>query len=250
MVHIKDIDTYLIFLQSIVKVVPNARFSVTPYGTVVCSTNMVVRLFLQTDVAVSDESVAYCLSDISKIISAIKLVKSVEGKSSMDLELDGIFITYRGKCSFKFTQVEYSSIKKDTTELIKTKLNTLCSFDINVGSFKSLMGSRNIVSKDDTSKLYVFSKDDSIMGEITDRSNGYSDSIALPIAKSLIEGSISTPLCVRYINAIHFITLPTNSVRFIYNDHKLINIKSKYTHTVDSSTYIIHMDLYTSTMKR
>ena len=97
---IKDVDTMLVFLRSVLQVVPGqiagAKFEI---GTEITEVKVVnesktVRSYFFTNVITASEDTIFYFQDITKLLKSITLIKDIEDNNNATLQFDGQFIRY------------------------------------------------------------------------------------------------------------------------------------------------------------
>jgi hypothetical protein len=242
------------FLSGLTRIVSAARFNINSKGTVTCSTNDVgsIRAFLFTDAMTSDEPTVFCLGTVSKLLAALKLLKTIQDEDSIDLKLNDIFLEYNGNNGFKFATVDYASIQSLTSNPIKKRPENVFTFKTPTPLFKKLLQTNRIVNRsaDDGGRLYIYCRDGRIVGELGDRSNSYSDSISMELTDTVERGNLDRPLCLKYTNALYFTTFASDYIEFNLTACNKANITSTKRAEADGKKYLIMLDMYTTFMSR
>lgn len=228
------------FLSSVVQIVPDAKFVVNENEThaYVLKEGQMVRAFFTTNSCVSEKGEqSFCLKDINKFQRAIELINKVGGEDDINLVYDKGFVSYTGKGSFRFKTVKEDQIEMFVTNALKTKLEPESVFECDYKQFRQFLSSCSVVAdKPDSVKVYVYQKNDEIIGEMGDRMNKFSDSISLPISNNIQSGTMVGSQALVFANALTITTLKT--------DKLTLSIVPKYKFVVVDATKKLDSDHY------
>lgn len=247
---IQDLKSFNVFLQSVSKFVPFAKFEVSNKFTKINSFNesTTSRAYFITNSMIAqntDETYSFCLNDISKLVKMLHLMISNNSDDTLTLTYNDNTLSYNGKQnSFKLKTVKEELLADYYANKITSKLEYEFEFVTKATEIKNVMKANSIVATDNT-KLYIFKQNDTIMCEIEDKSNRFSDAIAMPLADSLTSGDLTEVLCVKYDDFILMNLVPAQEVNVKYTNKKVFEINSNY---VDGNS-IVSMKLYIPTIK-
>jgi len=252
MIKIQNIEVFILFLGSLLKIIPSCKFIITPQGTKVKikTDNKSLRGVFQTDSIISDEEIEFCFSDLSKLFKSISLIKDVEQSNIAELIYKEPFIRYNGKVKFKLKTIKEERITKliDTVGISKD-FKTQYSIVTDNNKIKKILKCVNIV--DDTeSKVYFVKTKDGIVCEIDNKKNKLSDSIGLPLCYNEgLTGDVTEVIATTLDNFRCFGILPSDNINIKMTNERVIIVTSLYRSSNKKDKYYIAMKLYSSILK-
>lgn len=232
---IKDIDTMLVFLRSVLQVVPGqiagAKFEI---GTEITEVKVVnesktVRSYFSTNVITANEDTIFYFQDITKLLKSITLIRDIEDNNTATLQFDGQFLRYNNNVKFKLKVVKSEAVERYCTNPITTKLTPIYSFITSQDKIKKIIQCTGIV--DDTeARVYLSKHNKGIIAEIDDKRNKLTDSVGLPISDN-VTGDVTEVVCVNFDNFRLFTILPSENIVVILTDKRVITVNSNYTNS-------------------
>ena len=231
--NITDVDTFIVFLRSVLQVVPGqiagAKFEVGTESTEVKVVNesKTVRSYFTTNSITAEEDTVFFFQDITKLLKSVSLIRDIEENKTATLKFDTQFIRYNNNVKFKLKVVMAAAVERYCTTPITAKLTPIYSFVTGQDQIKKIIQCTGIV--DDTDARVYFSKhNEGIIAEIDDKRNKLTDSVGLPISDK-VTGEVTEVVCVSFDNFRHFTILPVDNIVVILTDKKVVMINSKYT---------------------
>ena len=247
-ITIKNVDTFSLFLSSLLKIVPGCKFIITPKGTKVKirTDNKSIRGILQTDCIFSDEQMEFCFSDLSKFFKSISLIKDVENSKSVKIVYDEPFIRYKGKVTFKLKTVKEERVEKYIYEnLDASKLVTQYSISTDHNRIKKILKSVNIIDDSDA-RVYFVKTDKCMVCEIDNKKNKLSDSVGIPLCDiDKIKGDVDNVVITSLDNFRCFGILPSENINIILTQQKILVVSA----SIKNNGNYIAMKLYSSILK-
>lgn len=238
---VKDLLYFSELLETLLKFVPSCQFIIDNKSLKVNALNdaHTIRAFFETDAVVIEDNdvINFCLSDISKIMKAFKIIISSEKINSIKIEYDETFLKYDGGSTcFKFKTAKEKIIEQYITKPINAVLNTVFMFKTNVNRIKHVIQANAIVTQEE-SKVYLYTKNNVVMAEIDDKQNAYNDSIGLPISipDSVIEGTLGKVTCIKFSDFVQFSILPSEDITIRLTDKNVFEINAIISRTVDEA---------------
>jgi hypothetical protein len=230
--QIKNIDAMIVFLRSVLQVVPGqiagAKFEVGVEATEVKVVNesKTVRSYFTTNSITAAEDTIFYFQDITKLLKSIILIKDIEGNATPTLKFDGQFLRYSNTIKFKLKVVKSEAIERYCTKPITATLTPIYSFVTGQSQLKKIVQCTGIV--DDTeAQIYLSKHNDTIIAEIDDKKSKLTDSVGLPISNQ-INGDVEDVICVNFDNFKLFTVLPVDNIVVILTDKKVLMVNSKY----------------------
>ena len=231
--EIKNVDTFLVFLRSVLQIVPGqiagAKFEVGPNGTEVKVVNesKTVRSYFSTNSLMAEEDTIFYFQDITKLLKSVSLIRDIEESTIATIEFDTQFLRYKNNIKFKLKVVKSDAVERYCTSPIKTELLPIYSFLTGHNKIKKVIQCSGIV--DDTeAKVYLSKHNDGIIAEIDDKRNKLTDSVGIPIADA-VDGEVTDVVCVNFDNFRLFTILPVDNIIVILTNKNVITVNSKYT---------------------
>jgi hypothetical protein len=165
----------------------------TGFSCVVCTSDASIILHSSYDIGTNlKENLRLNIADIKKVIKAFECIAS----DNFTIAIDKNNINYAGdEIKFKYHLLEDGIItppKVDVTKL--ASLEFPVSFNIQYKSLLELL--RGSTFATESNKLYIYSKDGKIYGDLTDRARHNVDSISLPLGD--YSGIELLPLCLNF----------------------------------------------------
>lgn len=221
-INIQNIDSLIIFLNSIVKYVPSIQLILNKDFSNIKSTNGISRAFFTTNILVNNdinENIIY-INDLSKFIKLLYMLKTYEkDKKQFQFDIINNKIVYDGICKFSFKLSIKDIIEKYITNDIKSVLNIAYTFKIPIENYKSALNYFNIFQTEN-SKIYLSADGKFLYGEI--------DCKQKTIDNELISNynTIKIPLCnTNYIiNDLYAINLENFKTLFLFDEELELNI--------------------------
>jgi hypothetical protein len=226
-ITINSIDNFLVFLNTIAKVVPAVEFNITPEETTILAINesKTIRINAKTNSIVSDEPITFCFSDIIKLHNTFSIIKDVDESKTTEINFNGTFISYTGKTKFKLKTVKSDIMKIYICDPLKSTLKDVFSFEINPTSYKNSLKMGNILSGSEDIKIYLICEDGKMLAEFDDKMNKFSDSVTYPISDKLT-GTLERPLVVSQDVYRIFGVLPTSNVQVNLTNKNVLSVRS------------------------
>lgn len=167
--------------------------SETGFSSVVCTSDASIILHSSYDIGTNlKEELRLNIADIKKVIKAFECIAS----DNFTIAIDKNNINYAGdEIKFKYHLLEDGIITPPKVNVSKlASLDFPVSFNIQYKSLLELL--RGSTFATESNKLYIYSKDGKIHGDLTDRARHNVDSISLPLGD--YSGSELLPLCLNF----------------------------------------------------
>ena len=208
---IESVEGFYSFIRSIKSIAPGAIFVIGHNGCVVKARNesASIRAFFKTNVIrtindkgekAGDDIATLPFLDLTKLMQAVKMV--IETNKDEDEAIFSVtkqFLTYNGNAKFKLKLFNEAHLTFHTTELLKTKLDEVFSFDMTAEQFKYTLKYKGITGEKDP-KIYVYTKDGIVMAEHDDKNQNLVDSLGIPVA-NVFDGELNNPICININNS-------------------------------------------------
>lgn len=183
------------FLAPLSKLNDSCVISVTETGfsSVVCTSDASIILHSSYDIGTNlKEELRLNIADIKKVIKAFECIAS----DNFTIAIDKNNINYAGdEIKFKYHLLEDGIITPPKVNVSKlASLEFPVSFNIQYKSLLELL--RGSTFATESNKLYIYSKDGKIHGDLTDRARHNVDSISLPLGD--YSGVELLPLCLNF----------------------------------------------------
>ena len=183
------------FLAPLSKLNDSCVISVTETGfsSVVCTSDASIILHSSYDIGTNlKEELRLNIADIKKVIKAFECIAS----DNFTIAIDKNNINYAGdEIKFKYHLLEDGIITPPEVNVSKlASLEFPVSFNIQYKSLLELL--RGSTFATESNKLYIYSKDGKIHGDLTDRARHNVDSISLPLGD--YSGVELLPLCLNF----------------------------------------------------
>lgn len=195
-VHIPDRKLFLNgFLQPLSKINDSCVITVTSDGfsSVVSTTDASVILHSVYNTELdTDTSLRLNISDIKKVIKAFECIQD----NSFTVTIDKNNISYSGpEIRFKYHLLEDGIIIPPKVDVSKiASLSFPVTFNIQYKSLIDLL--RGSTFATESNKLYIYSQDGKIYGDLTDKARHNVDNISLPLGE--YTGSPLESLCLNF----------------------------------------------------
>jgi len=183
------------FLAPLSKINDSCVISVTDTGfsSIVCTSDASIILHSSYDVETAiDTEIKLNIADIKKVIKAFECI----GSDVFTLSIDKNNLSYAGdEIKFKYHLLEDGIITSPKVNVSKlASLDFPISFTIQYKSLLELLRGSTFASE--SNKLYLYSKDKKIFGDLTDKARHNVDSISLPLCD--YNGPELLPLCLNF----------------------------------------------------
>jgi hypothetical protein len=235
------------FLTAIIKIIPSHKFDINSDGCTIRSVNeyATVRGFFKTQSITSDSDVSFCLSDTTKLLRIFQYIKDLNKPESLTspvtLEYDNTFLRYnKNGMKFKFSTIKDQVIEKFITNDLTTQLTDVYGLNINSDIIKKILSMSSITSTEDP-KLYLYKEGEVIVGEVDDKTNRLTDSIAIPISKNYF-GDWNTPISIKLDIFRLFGIIHSDEIKVALTDKKVLE--------VNSTSSAVQMRLIANILKR
>jgi hypothetical protein len=179
------------FLTPVSKVTNSAVFNVegNNVSTLIATSDNTIILNSTFELTSNKDKSVLNIPDISKLIRVLSVIED----KSVTLEINKNCISYSSEnIRFKYHLFEDGIII--TPKLNMNRLSTLemdGSFTLGLASLQSLIKGSTIAT--DTNKIYLSYKDDTVLGELTDKSRPNVDSYGLKISDNYKGPQLSLP---------------------------------------------------------
>lgn len=183
------------FLSPLSKINDSCVINVTNTGfsSLVCTSDgsIILHSTYDVDTNLKDE-IRLNIADIKKIIKAFDCIST----DSFTIFLDKNNISYNGdEIKFKYHLLEDGIITSPKVNVTKlANLDFPIKFNIQYKSLLDLL--RGSTFATESNKLYIYSKNNKIFGDLTDRARHNVDSISLPLGD--YAGEELLPLCLNF----------------------------------------------------
>lgn len=196
-------------------------------------------LYAKAELPVSIETCKLNLINIKKLLTGLDCLGD-DGEFSLSLLDNHIKCQLENKdsgeiCHFKYHLVDDGIIKESTVNVQKiSKLTFDTEFEITADKFKKIMSAYSFAT--DATKLYFYSKNNQIYGEINDRTLQNIDNISMLLSDKVLGQSLSTPMPISVEIFKNFI-LNKNSIKvkinnqynvFVFQSQDDENVNFKY----------------------
>jgi len=207
-------DDLLGFLEAVQKVSDTFIFDVTDSGaaSVIAVTGDETCFLYGKTTFDSGENVTLNIPDAKKLVRAIKFIKD----DDVDLTVTSNALKYKSpETRFTYHLYDENFLKRPKINPDKVKA---FKFDVEVelkrDDIRKLAKNASFV--DQANKLYLFTEDDRLMGEITDRERANTDSVCVTVAENVIDTVPPIILKLDNIQLLH-----------LCNDDVLLRINTK-----------------------
>jgi hypothetical protein len=230
--EIKNVESMLVFLRSVLQIVPDAlagaKFEIGPEVTEVKVVNdsKTVRTFFTTNVITAEEPTIIYFQDVTKLFKSISLIKDIEETNIATLNFTGQFITYENSVKFRLRTQKAETIERFCTEPIKAVLSPIYGFCTNHERIKKVIQCAGIVNNSEA-KVYFVKQGNGLIAEIDEKRSKMVDSVGLPITDK-VEGEVTEVACVNLENFRLFTILPVDNINVILTDKNALTINSEY----------------------
>lgn len=197
-ITIHNIKLFDRLLFSVLKMVEMCEFKIGPKGCKISSINdsRVTRAFFETNAITCDENISFAIGDLSRLHKSIRVLNDFKKDDKLcKMTYDGVFLKMDDIVNFKLHSISSSRIEKYIDPGLKTKLQNDFSMVLTNVMMKKLC-SMAFITSDESPKIYIYKKGDSIVGEIDDKTKERSDSIQIPIS-SEFDGQWITPIITK-----------------------------------------------------
>ena len=205
-------DSLLGFLEAVQKVNDTFIFDIKDDGSasVIAVTGDETCFLYGTTTIDSGENVTLNIPDAKKFVRAIKFIKDDE----IDLTVTSNALKYKSpETRFTYHLYDENFLKRPKINIDKVK-----SFDFDVAidlkrdDIRKLAKNASFV--DQANKLYLFTEDDRLMGEITDKERANTDSVCVTIAENVVD---TVPQIILKLDNIQLLYLCNEDVRLRIN---------------------------------
>ena len=253
-IQIKDTESFLLLLSSLLRIIPSCKFIINSDGikTRFITESKGLRGVFTSDCVVCDQAIDFCFNDLSKFFKSVSLIKNVEQVDQCEINYDGTFVTYENSVKFKLKTSKEEIIERYIAHNdITTTFEPQYSFVTSSDSIKNVLQCINIVDDTD-SRIYFLKGNTGLICEIDNKRNQMSDSIGMPVCDlDKISGDILEVTQTTVDNFRAFSTLPCENINIMISKQKIIVVESKFTKQDEDDKNIanINMNLYCSVLK-
>jgi hypothetical protein len=196
-------------------------------------------LYAKAELPVEVNAFKLNLINIKKLLTGLDCLGD-DGEFSIALTDNHIKCQLENKdtgeiCHFKYHLVDDGIIKESTVNVQKiAKLTFDTEFEISTDKFKKIMSAYAFAT--DATKLYFYSKNDQIYGEINDRTLQNIDNISMLLAEKVLGQPLSSPMPINVEIFKNFI-LSKNPIKvkinnqynvFVFQSQDDENVQFKY----------------------
>ena len=249
-IQVKDVDTFLLLLSSLLRIIPSCKFIVNDKGIKVriITESKGMRGFFVSDCAISEQPTEFCFGDLSKFFKSATLIKTIEDNNQCEFKFDGTFLSYDNQVKFKLKTIKEDRIARFISPTdITTTFDSQYSFKTSDATIKKVLQCVNIVD-DSESKVYFSKNKHGLVCEVDNKLNKMSDSIGLPICTTKsIKGDVNSVVQTTLDNFRSFGILPSKSVNINITKQKIIIVDSAC--KLPEKQCKIAMQLYCSILK-
>jgi hypothetical protein len=156
-------------------------------STIVCNASFDIEI----DV---DDSLTLNIPDIKKFVRVLDIIPN----DNIELKLNENSISYnKDGYRFKYHLLDDGIIKQPNINVNKiNNLNFDATFSVRENNLNTIFKGSSFTTE--TSKLYIYSENNNIVGELGDRTRHNTDNFVCTICDSVESGSITTPLALNF----------------------------------------------------
>jgi len=199
LINIQDrVELISRFLTPVVKMSDSARISVQSdrITALVASPDNSLILFAKSDQDNSqiDAPINLNIPNVTRLVNLLSCLNDV----SVSMEYaDNQIVCQSGDLKFKYHLLDDDIIKIPGVDIDKIKaLDINTSFFMTKDTLTQLIKASSFTT--DTDKLYISSKESTVIGELTDRQQANVDSFSRPISMSYTGDSIAKPIAINF----------------------------------------------------
>lgn len=182
--HVKNRNEFLKYLDSVSKINDSAIFEIKPEGitSLVASADNTLVLFSEFETA-SDFTSTINIPDIKKLYRVLETVNEDEIK----LKINGNNLEYKDKdVKFKYHLFEEGFLSKPNLNIEKIRSFTFdVKFNITKAALQQLFKGSTFASE--TNKVYIYTEDGDLKAELTDRARHNTDNFTITIGSADFE---------------------------------------------------------------
>jgi hypothetical protein len=254
---IESVKGFYEFVRSIKSIAPGAIFIVSEKGCVVKSINesKSIRAFFRTNVVKAiiekdDESVARLpILDLSKLLQSVKMVIETNPEDSAIFNVTKQFLTYNSKAKFKLKLFNEAHLVFHTTEDLKSKSTDMFVVDLTNDLFRYVMKYKGITGDKDP-KIYIYTKDGSVLAEHDDKTQNLIDSLGIEIS-DVYDGELRNPICININNSFSkFNPLGAESIQIALQELNGKPAFLKVRSNVKDDSYITAVELVSKILEK
>lgn len=254
---IESVEGFHTFVKSVKSIAPGAIFIVGDNGCVVRARNdsASIRAYFRTNVIKvssrkKDEPDARLpVLDLTKMLSAIKMVIETTDSDEAELNVTKQFITYNGKAKFKLKTHSESYLTFHTTDIIKQQTDDLFTFDLTNELFKYSLKYKTITGEKDP-KIYVYTQDDKVFVEHDDKTQNLINSLGIAVADTFT-GELRNPICININNNYSkFNPLGADTVQLALQELNGRPVFLKVRSNVQHEKYVIALELISKILEK
>ena len=192
--HVKNRNEFLKYLDSVSKINDSAIFEIKPEGiTSLVSSADNTLVLLSEFVTASDFTSTINVPDIKKLYRVLETINEEE----IELKINGNNLEYRGKgIKFKYHLFEEGFLSKPNLNVEKIRNFTFdVKFNITKAILQQLFKGSTFASE--TNKVYIYTEDGDLKAELTDRARHNTDNFTITIGSADFELS---PIPINFDN--------------------------------------------------
>jgi len=192
--HVKNRNEFLKYLDSVSKINDSAIFEIKPEGiTSLVSSADNTLVLLSEFVTASDFTSTINVPDIKKLYRVLETINEEE----IELKINGNNLEYKGKgIKFKYHLFEEGFLSKPNLNVEKIRNFTFdVTFNITRAILQQLFKGSTFASE--TNKVYIYTEDGDLKAELTDRARHNTDNFTITIGSADFELS---PIPINFDN--------------------------------------------------
>lgn len=192
--HVKNRNEFLKYLDSVSKINDSAIFEIKPEGiTSLVSSADNTLVLLSEFVTASDFTSTINVPDIKKLYRVLETINEEE----IELKINGNNLEYKGKgLKFKYHLFEEGFLSKPNLNVEKIRNFTFdVKFNITKAILQQLFKGSTFASE--TNKVYIYTEDGDLKAELTDRARHNTDNFTVTIGSADFELS---PIPINFDN--------------------------------------------------
>jgi len=192
--HVKNRNEFLKYLDSVSKINDSAIFEIKPEGiTSLVSSADNTLVLLSEFVTASDFTSTINVPDIKKLYRVLETINEEE----IELKINGNNLEYKGKgLKFKYHLFEEGFLSKPNLNVEKIRNFTFdVKFNITKAILQQLFKGSTFASE--TNKVYIYTEDGDLKAELTDRARHNTDNFTITIGSADFELS---PIPINFDN--------------------------------------------------
>lgn len=210
-VNVKDKSGWVKFLEAVSKIADSAILNLNSQGhayAIVSSSDNTLILYGETDIS-TDRNCTLNVPDLKKLIRALDSIPS----NDISLKVNSNNIEYSGAgIKFKYHLYEDGFLSRPSINIDKIKAFKYdLSFSLKKDKFQSILKGSTFASE--TNKLYLYTENGTLKGELTDRARHNTDVLAMDLCE--VDFNLS-PLPINLDN-IKLLTIAGDEISFGVN---------------------------------